>query len=111
MLLEAMVVILKIRNGFVLGSFFCKPCVYNGLREYGAISFFVLIALSRPVLFAPAPGSVAQPCPPRFSNVSSSRTFLINLAVDHIHLEHQGALFPVRSHALITHCHEKNLTL
>jgi hypothetical protein len=55
MLLEAVIVILKIRIGFVLGSFFGKLCVCNGLQEYGAISFFVFIALSRqPVLFAPA---------------------------------------------------------
>jgi hypothetical protein len=55
MLLEAVIVISKIRIGFVSGSFFGKPCIYNDLLEYGAISFFVLIALSgQPVMFAPA---------------------------------------------------------
>jgi hypothetical protein len=38
MLLEA--VVLKIRNGFVLGSFFDKSYDFNMLLEYGAISFF-----------------------------------------------------------------------
>jgi hypothetical protein len=33
-------VILKIRNGFVLGSFFDKSYYLNMLRECGAISFF-----------------------------------------------------------------------
>jgi hypothetical protein len=112
MLLEAVIVILKIRNGFVLGSFFGKSYCYNYLRGYGAISFFVLIALSdRPSCLLRPSGSVVRPLSaPNFSNVSS-RNFLINLAVDCIHLEHRGALFPVRSYALITHCHEKNLTL
>jgi hypothetical protein len=59
MLLDAVILILKIRNGFVLGSFFGKSCIYNCLREYGAISFFVLIALSG------HPAGWHGPCPPR----------------------------------------------
>jgi hypothetical protein len=59
MLLGAVIVILKIRNGFVLGSFFYKSYCYNSLREYGAISFFVLIALSG------HPAGWHGPCPPR----------------------------------------------
>jgi hypothetical protein len=47
--------ILKIRIGFVLGSFFVKSCFGNRLQECGAISFFLLITLSgAAVLFAPA---------------------------------------------------------
>jgi hypothetical protein len=56
-------------------------------------------------------GSVARSLSaPNFPNMSS-RNVLINPAVDGIHREHRGALFSVRSHALITHGHEKKLTL
>jgi hypothetical protein len=110
MLLGAVIVILNIRNGFVLGSFFVKLCVSNGLQENGAI-FFLCSSLfpAGPVCSSTRLGGTALSAA-NFSN-ASSRTFLINPAVDCIHLEHQGALFPVRSHALITHCHENNLTL
>jgi hypothetical protein len=76
MLLEAVIVILKIRIGFVLGSFFYKLCVYNGLREYGAISFFVPIALSRRSCSLQPSGSVARSLSAaNFSNLSGDRTF------------------------------------
>jgi hypothetical protein len=49
MLLEA--VALNIKIGFVLGSFFDKYIVIKYLRQDGAISFFMLVTLSRrPVL-------------------------------------------------------------
>jgi hypothetical protein len=76
MLRGAVIVILNIRNGFVLGSFFVKLCVYNSLQENGAISFFVLIALSRRSCLLPPFDSVARPLSAaNFSNVGSSRTF------------------------------------
>jgi hypothetical protein len=50
MLLEA--VALNIKIGFVLGSFFDKCIFIIHLRQHGAISFFMLVTLSRhPLLF------------------------------------------------------------
>jgi hypothetical protein len=58
MLLEAV----KVRIGFVLGSFFAKSYVFNYLVEYGAISFLCssLFPGAGPSRLLPPSGSVAR---------------------------------------------------